>query len=304
MDYTGPVEIDAGGLLTRDSDGHRELLLIRRSRYGDWTLPKGHLEDNETLEAAAEREVREETGLTVRVVEFAGAMAYEKDGHMKPVVYFWVEPLEPNMPQQIGVDSTDWVPFHEATDRMSHDKEREFVASVVPTASKLSGTILRRHRWPPTRWRTLGGGRGTRLQRVAAQVALQEINLSALERRAQQENYAGQRRWVASARQALQQACAYLEQHRIDDAWDALHAAQRYALYGHTTRELLTHAGALRAEAEDKLTGWRLQAFLRHLRRLRQAAPVISRHRTSRRGWMPRNAYWTSTRQTYTCGSS
>ncbi len=52
-------ETAAGGLVRNDSD---ELLLIER--LGRWDLPKGKVEEGESLEEAAIREVAEETGLT------------------------------------------------------------------------------------------------------------------------------------------------------------------------------------------------------------------------------------------------
>ena len=52
--------VRTGGGLIRNSDG--EVLLI--FRRGKWDLPKGKLDDHETLEECAVREVREETGLT------------------------------------------------------------------------------------------------------------------------------------------------------------------------------------------------------------------------------------------------
>jgi 8-oxo-dGTP diphosphatase len=52
-------------------------LLVRRARepaLGEWTIPGGLLEVGETLTAAVERELLEETGLTVRVVELIEAL--------------------------------------------------------------------------------------------------------------------------------------------------------------------------------------------------------------------------------------
>lgn len=51
----------AGALLERDG----AVLLVRQD--GQWFLPGGQVEGDETLDAAAERELREETGLTVQV---------------------------------------------------------------------------------------------------------------------------------------------------------------------------------------------------------------------------------------------
>ncbi|MEY2900998.1 MAG: hypothetical protein RLY89_104 [Bacteroidota bacterium] len=51
--------IKAGGGLVRNGEG--ELLLI--FRRGKWDLPKGKLDEGETIEACAMREVEEETGV-------------------------------------------------------------------------------------------------------------------------------------------------------------------------------------------------------------------------------------------------
>lgn len=56
------VENSAGGVVVRPIDGELHVLLIR-DPYGNWGLPKGHLEEGEDAADAALREVREETGL-------------------------------------------------------------------------------------------------------------------------------------------------------------------------------------------------------------------------------------------------
>ncbi len=65
--------VGVGGVVI---DGDRALL-VRRARepaLGEWTIPGGLLEVGETLVAAVERELREETGLIVRVVELIEAL--------------------------------------------------------------------------------------------------------------------------------------------------------------------------------------------------------------------------------------
>ncbi|MDP2782169.1 NUDIX domain-containing protein [Devosia sp.] len=61
--------ISAGALVLRDN----RLLLLRHfsPRYDFWAPPGGGVEGHETLEAAAERETLEETGLTVKARRLA-----------------------------------------------------------------------------------------------------------------------------------------------------------------------------------------------------------------------------------------
>lgn len=68
-------------------DGDR-VVLVKRGRAplaGQWSIPGGLLEIGETLRACAEREVREETGLTVIIGELLGVfdrVVPDADGHI------------------------------------------------------------------------------------------------------------------------------------------------------------------------------------------------------------------------------
>jgi ADP-ribose pyrophosphatase YjhB (NUDIX family) len=96
------------GALVHDAAGR--LLVIRRGHApheGLWSVPGGRVEPGETLEAAVEREVLEETGLRVRVgvpvgrVRIpAGEVAYE-------VTDFACTLLHPDQPPVAGDDASD-----------------------------------------------------------------------------------------------------------------------------------------------------------------------------------------------------
>jgi ADP-ribose pyrophosphatase YjhB (NUDIX family) len=53
-------------------DARRGILLTRRADNGRWCLPGGHFEPGEDVAEACVREMREETGLEVRVVRLIG----------------------------------------------------------------------------------------------------------------------------------------------------------------------------------------------------------------------------------------
>jgi len=83
------VRASGGAVVRRGPDGVSEVLVIHRPSYGDWTLPKGKAEGDETDEECALREVAEETGLTCLLGVELPSAAY-RDGKGRPkVVRYW-----------------------------------------------------------------------------------------------------------------------------------------------------------------------------------------------------------------------
>ncbi len=65
-------------MVDRSGGGPRAALIARADRRGRllWSLPKGHLEDGETAEEAAVREVEEETGIRGELMRPLGTLDY------------------------------------------------------------------------------------------------------------------------------------------------------------------------------------------------------------------------------------
>ncbi len=114
----------AGGVVVRD--GH--VLLVHRPAYGDWTLPKGKLEGDETWEDAALREVEEETGLRCELGEEVGRTRYvDSRGRNKEVRYFRMA-ADGEACAQNEVDEVRWAPLDDAAGVLSYDRDRELLS--------------------------------------------------------------------------------------------------------------------------------------------------------------------------------
>ncbi len=124
-----PVIEAAGGLVWRYEQGQSEIILIHRARYNDWALPKGRRKKGETWQATACREVAEETGITPKLENYAGAVGYTlPDGDPK-VVLFWnmtIDRADNFIPKE-EVDAIAWVSPVDALRMMSYPDEKELL---------------------------------------------------------------------------------------------------------------------------------------------------------------------------------
>jgi 8-oxo-dGTP pyrophosphatase MutT (NUDIX family) len=66
----------AGGVVVRGSEDEVEVVIAGREGDGTWVFPKGTPDRGESLEETALREVREETGLEVRIERPIGTIEY------------------------------------------------------------------------------------------------------------------------------------------------------------------------------------------------------------------------------------
>jgi 8-oxo-dGTP diphosphatase len=125
----------AGGLLWRTTADGREIALVHRPRYGDWSLPKGKVQDAESLESAALREVAEETGCHATLGAPAGATSYRHDGKPKTVWFWHMEYAgEIGAPDRTEVDRVEWMSLGEALRRLDHENEIALLTAATRSA--------------------------------------------------------------------------------------------------------------------------------------------------------------------------
>jgi 8-oxo-dGTP diphosphatase len=119
----------AGGVVYRYTDaGGVEIALIHRPAYDDWSLPKGKLKPDERLEAAALREVEEETGFKCMIARSLGIIEYiDRRGREKVVWYWLMRSIGGSFKATEEVDRMRWLGFEEAARKLSYDHDQELL---------------------------------------------------------------------------------------------------------------------------------------------------------------------------------
>ena len=129
------IAISAGGLVIRAVGGQPEIVVGRRKRERDgyvWSLPTGTPEEGETREETALREVREESGLEVRILSYFDAISYSfvRTGERieKTVYYYIMEAIGGSFEQyDKEFDELRWVRMDEAVRLLDFQTESGLV---------------------------------------------------------------------------------------------------------------------------------------------------------------------------------
>ena len=120
----------AGGVVL---DGG-QVAVIHRPRYDDWSLPKGKLDPGETWEAAAVREVEEETGVLARCEEELASHEYV-DRKGRPKIVRWWRMSVVRRPEAFAVndevDELRWVGPEDAERLLDYEHDRELVRQAL-----------------------------------------------------------------------------------------------------------------------------------------------------------------------------
>lgn len=146
-DQDGDLVRAAGAVLWRErGDGEVEFALVHRSRYDDWSFPKGKLKTAEHVLRAAAREVEEETGYRVVIGRRLSPAYYTKDGRPKRVDYWAATPRTegPFVPND-EVDRMEWLPATAAARRLSYPHDLELLQEACSAPLRTVPYILLRH---------------------------------------------------------------------------------------------------------------------------------------------------------------
>jgi 8-oxo-dGTP diphosphatase len=130
----------AGGVVLRGTGEEIEVVIAGRDSDRTWVFPKGTPDRGETIEETAIREVREESGLDVEIIQPIGAIDYwfaVPGERVHKIVHFFL------MRSQGGdvsrhdheYDDVRWVPVDDARRMLTYDTYRDMLERAI-TASR------------------------------------------------------------------------------------------------------------------------------------------------------------------------
>jgi 8-oxo-dGTP pyrophosphatase MutT (NUDIX family) len=125
------TEFSAGGVVVRDRDVV-VIVPVKRGAGGVRVLglPKGHLDREESPEQAAQREVREETGIDAELIDDLGEITYEYERGGRRIgkaVRFFLFAYRSGRVEDHDheIEEARWMPLDEAVAALTYQAERD-----------------------------------------------------------------------------------------------------------------------------------------------------------------------------------
>lgn len=120
-------EKSCGAVVYIKDENKIKYLIIRHKNGGHWGFPKGHIESGESEEAAATREILEETGLEVKLIgDFKSKTLYSPyENVMKEVIFFLANSLTKNIQiQEQEILDYNWGDVENILDLLTYEDDK------------------------------------------------------------------------------------------------------------------------------------------------------------------------------------
>jgi 8-oxo-dGTP diphosphatase len=129
----------------------REVLLVHRPKYDDWSFPKGKLDRGEPAPVAAVREAAEETGLRVRLGVPLASQRYPVSGARSKTVHYWTGRVVGDDDDVRGylanseIDKVRWAPYEKALTVLTYDRDRDTLRAARKVRRPTHSVVVLRH---------------------------------------------------------------------------------------------------------------------------------------------------------------
>ncbi len=146
---TGPDVVAAGAVVVRKGK-EREVLLVHRPKYDDWSWPKGKRELGEHVTSTAVREVLEETGVEIRLDRPLPPQLYVVSGGRAKTVHYWLgrvvgDPDVSAYPVNDEIDEVAWFGFEKAREMLTYPDDVNLLDVVERRPQRTRVLAILRH---------------------------------------------------------------------------------------------------------------------------------------------------------------
>lgn len=125
-------QVQKAGAIVLSGQDKNKIALLFRGKQSDWSFPKGHVDPGETVDVTMAREIKEETGLTVKVLRELPDLAYTTpSGENVALKMFLVESEDDTLLRtEHEGDKLEWVSLDDVVAKLSYDNLKTYFASI------------------------------------------------------------------------------------------------------------------------------------------------------------------------------
>lgn len=131
-------KVKKAGAVILSSEDPRNVALLYRTKWGDWSFPKGHIDGGENETEAMLREIKEETGLDVKIIKELPDHHYINDTEGDVFVkMFLVKSLNDfGIKLEFSEDDIQWIPYNEVAGKLTYDNLKDYFKSIFSIIKK------------------------------------------------------------------------------------------------------------------------------------------------------------------------
>ena len=123
----------AGAIILSKMDKNNIVLLYRKNE-NDWSFPKGHIEAGENFEQTMTREVKEETGLNVNIIQKIPDYVYISpyEGEARTKMFLVKSEDDSKLKLEHEGDNIELVPYDKVIEKLSYNNQKEYFSLIIP----------------------------------------------------------------------------------------------------------------------------------------------------------------------------
>jgi 8-oxo-dGTP diphosphatase len=123
-------EFSAGGIVYKRKDGQTFILVAQHSQHHGWVFPKGLIDTGETKQQTAIREVKEETGISGKILKTLTPISYWyvfEGVKIKKTVYYFVMEYQSGDTEDhdFEMERVEWIPSDKVKERLSYKSDKK-----------------------------------------------------------------------------------------------------------------------------------------------------------------------------------